>query len=114
MSKFSLLCDNVKLWDPATEPIWGSLDFCPKIRQFDIPTLTHIQLANLSQAGAWGDVKDSQHDIASLMIAPSTNIGGEQIFGPAAVWAYPHQGCLTTLVEAAHKLAQIGLMHLST
>ena len=39
------------------------------------------------------------------MIVPSTNIGGEQIFGLAVVWAHPHQSCLTTLAEVAHKLA---------
>ena len=38
------------------------------------------------------------------MIVLSTNIGGKEIFGLAVVWAHPHKGCLTTLVEAAHKL----------
>ena len=51
-----------------------------------------------------GDVEKPWHDIAFLMIAPSTNIGRKQIFGLTAVWAYPHQGHLTTLVEVAHKL----------
>ena len=53
------------------------------IRQFVVPALTH--LTNLSQAGAWGDVEKPHHDIAFLMIALSINIGGEQIFGLAAV-----------------------------
>ena len=39
------------------------------------------------------------------MIVPSANTGGEQIFGLTAVWAHPHQGQLTTLAEAAHKMA---------
>ena len=39
------------------------------------------------------------------MIALSANSGSEQIFGPAVVWAHCHQGHLTTLVEAACKLA---------
>ena len=38
------------------------------------------------------------------MIAPSTNVGGDQLFGPVVVWVHPHQGHLTTLVEAAQKL----------
>ena len=32
MSEFSLLCDNVDLWDHATKATWGSLDFCSRIR----------------------------------------------------------------------------------
>ena len=99
------MCHNVKLWYPTMETIWGSLDFCPEIRQFEVPTLTHTQLANLFQAGAWQDIEDPWCNIAFLMIVPSTNIGGEHIFGLAAVWAHPCQGCLTTLVEVAHKLA---------
>ena len=69
-----------------------------------VPTLTHTKLTNLSQVGAWGDVKKPYQDIAFLMIVPSANIGGEQIFGLAVVWAHPHEGHLTTLVEAACKL----------
>ena len=70
-----------------------------------VPTLTHTQLTNLCQAGAWGDVEKPQHNIAFLMIVPSTNIGGKQIFGVTAVWAHPHQGPLNRLGEAACKLA---------
>ena len=91
MSEFLFLCDIVDLWDPTTKATWGSLDFCPRIRWFVVPTLTHTQLTNLSKAGAWGDVEKPWHDIAFLMIAPSTNNGGKQIFGLAAVWAHPHK-----------------------
>ena len=66
--------------------------------------LTHTQLTNLSQAGAWGDIEKPWHDIAFLMIVLSANFGGKQIFGLAAVWAHPHQCCLDTLVEVAHTL----------
>ena len=105
MSKFSLLCDSVNLWDPNSEAIWRSLNFCPGIRCFVVPTLTHTQLTNLSQAGAWGDVKRPWQNIAFLMIVPNANFSGELIFGLAVVWANPCQGHLTTLVEVAHKLA---------
>ena len=39
-----------------------------------------------------------------LMIVPSTDARGDQVFGLAAMWMYPHQGCLSTLMEAAWKL----------
>ena len=90
---------------PHYQSHMGALDFCPRIRWFVVPTLTHTQLTNLFQAGAWGDIEKPWHDIAFLMIVPSTNIGGEQIFGLAVVWAHPCKGCLTTLEEAACRLA---------
>ena len=52
MSELSLLCDNGDLWDLGTKAKWGLLDFCPVIRWFAVPTLTHTQLTKLSQAGA--------------------------------------------------------------
>ena len=52
----------------------------------------------------WGEAKKPRWDMAFLMIAPSTNTGGNQLFGLVAVWVHPHQGHLTTLVEAAQKL----------
>ena len=61
-------------------------------------------LTALSQAGVWGEVEKARWDIAFLMIAPSTNAGGVQVFSLVVVWAHPHQGHLSTLVEAAKKL----------
>ena len=80
-----------------------SLEFCPRIKWFVVPALTHTQLTNLSQAGAWG-MQRNHSMTAFLTIVPNTNMGGKQIFGLATVWAHPCQFHLTTLVEVAHKL----------
>ena len=41
--------------------------------------------------------------MAFVMIVPSTNAWGDQLFGLAVVWVHPCQGHLTTLAEAAQK-----------
>ena len=47
--------------------------------------------------------------MAFLLIVPSTNARGDQVFGLAVVWAHPHQGHLSTPAEAAQKLMlQVG------
>ena len=104
MSRFLLLFANATLWDPTTRAKWGSLDFCPMIMWFQVCTIMQTQLATLSQAGAWAEVEKPQWDMAFLMIVPSTNARGDQVFGLATMWVHPHQGCLSTLVEAAQKL----------
>ena len=104
MSEFSLLCANTALWEPTTRATWGSHDFWLVITQFEVCTIMQAQLTVLSQAGAWGKVEKSQWDMAYLMIAPSINAEGDQVFGLAVVWVHPCQGCLSTLVEAAWKL----------
>ena len=42
--------------------------------------------------------------MAFLMIVSGTNARGDQVFSLAVVLAHPHQGHLSTLAEAAHKL----------
>ena len=104
MSEFLLLCTNTMLWDPNTRATFGSLNFCPAVMQFQVHTITQTQLTTPSQAGAWGEVEKPQWDMAFLIIVPSNNTKGDPVFGLAAVWVHPHQGCLSTLVEAAWKL----------
>ena len=96
MSEFSLLCDNVNLWDLSNKATWGSLNFCPRLRCFVTHALTHNQLTTLSEAGGWGGIEKPHQDLAFLLIALSADMGGEQIFGLAVVWVHPHQGCLTS------------------
>ena len=107
MSEFSHLCANATLWDLTTRAAWGSLNFCPTLTWLQVCAVMQTQLTALSQAGAWGEVKKPRWDMAFLMIVPSTNARGDQVFGLAVVWAHPCQGCLSTLVEAAQKLMQL-------
>ena len=104
MSVFLLLCADATQWDPTTRATWGSFDFCPTIMWFQVHAITLAQLTALSWTGAWGEVEKPWWDMVLLMIAPSTNAGGDQVFGLATMWVHPHQGCLPTLVEAAQKL----------
>ena len=39
-----------------------------------------------------------------MMIVPSTDAGGDQVFSLAAVWVHPCYGHISTLKEAAQKL----------
>ena len=62
------------------------------------------QLTTLSQAGAWGDMKKPQWDMAFLLIVPSLAIGCKWVFGLTAMSVCPCQAHLSTLGEAAQKL----------
>ena len=79
----------------------GSLDFCPKVTQFQVWTITQAQLTTPSQVGYWGDVEKPHQDMVFLLIVPSLAIGCKWVFGLTTVWMQP---CLPTLVDVAHKL----------
>ena len=104
MSEFSHLCADATLWNPTTRAAWGSLNFCPTLMQFQVHAIMQTQLTALSQAGAWGEVEKPRWNMAFLIIAPSTNAGGDQVFSLAVVWAHPCHGHLSILVKAAQKL----------
>ena len=104
MSEFSCPCANATLWDPNTRAAWGSINFCPGLTWFQVCAFMQTQWTALSQAGPWGEVEKPRWDMAFLMIAPSTNDGGDQFLSLAVVWVHPHQGHLPTLAEAAQKL----------
>ena len=91
MSEFFLLCADSALWDPTTSATWGSLNFCPKVTQFQVHTITQGQLTTLSQVGACRDVEKPHQDMAFLLIVTSLAIGCEWVFGLTAMWMHPHQ-----------------------
>ena len=77
MSEFVLLSADIGLWEASTKAKWGSLDFCPVIMQFQVWVISLAQLTAHSQMGAWGETEKPQHDMAFMLIAPSTNTGCE-------------------------------------
>ena len=104
MSEFSCLCADKALWDPNSSDTWGSLDLCPPIQWFHVPTIRQTQLTTLSQAGAWWNAEKPREDMAFLLIAPSLGVGCERIFGLMAMWAHHHQAHLASLVQVAQCL----------
>ena len=73
--------------------------------QFQVREIMLSELYALSQAGAWGDVEISKHDMALLQIVMDKAIKGERVFGLVPVWMHPHQAHHHSLGEAACKLA---------
>ena len=67
--------------------------------------ITWPELLTLSHTGTWGNIEKPQGNMAFLLIAPRKTIEGEMVFGLAVVWAHPHQAWLSSLDEAAKKLA---------
>ena len=104
MCELSCLCTDTVLWDPTSSTMWGALNFCPPIQQFNVHTIRQTQLTALSQAPAWENAENPRNDMAFLLIVPSLATGCERIFGLMAMWAHPHQACLVSLVEVAQCL----------
>ena len=77
MSEFSLLLTDICLQEASTKGKWGLLDFCSVVIQFLVWVTIPAQLVTLSKVGAWGEAEKPMWDMAFLLIAPSTDAGGE-------------------------------------
>ena len=85
--------------------MWGSHDICPLLTQFNATVITQSSLLAISWAKAWGDPKKPKFSMAHLFIAPAQAVEEERIFGLVAVWVHLCQTLLSSLEEAAKKLA---------
>ena len=105
MDNFTHFSKDASLWGWLTQVVWGALDFCPFLSQFQVRDVTQYELLVLSHAGAWGDFERPKHDMAFLLIVLGKTVEGEMAFRLAMVWAHPYQACLSSLDEVARKLA---------
>ena len=106
MSNFALLSTDASLLELAMKARWGSKNFCPVVKSFQVQVIMQAQLNTLSQEGVWGDVGKPWWDMAFHLIMPSIAVGYERSL------AWWQCGCIptrptTTLEEVACKLAQL-------
>ena len=105
MGNYTHFSKDASWWEQLTQLVWGSHDICPSLSQFQVRDVTRSELLALSHTGAWGNIEKPKHDMAFLSIALDKAIEGERVFGLVAVWVHPHQACLSSLDEAAWKIA---------
>ena len=67
--------------------------------------ISQSHLLAISRAKAWGDPKKPKLGMAYLLLAPAQVVEEERIFRLVAMWVHPCQTLLSSLEEAAKKLA---------
>ena len=105
MGNYAYFAKDPGWWEESTQALWGWHDICPSLTQLSVALVTQSEFSTFSHAGVWGNAEKFQGNMAFLLIAPEKTIKGEMAFGLAMVWAHPYQACLSSLDEAAKKLA---------
>ena len=54
MRDFALLSTDASLWELMMKQRWGSHDFCPVVKNFQVQVITQAELDTLSQVGHGG------------------------------------------------------------
>ena len=103
MGNFKHFCKDTSLWEWLTQAVWGALDFCPSLLQFQVRDVTQSELSASPMQGHGGILRDPNVTWVLLIVLGRT-FEGEMAFGLAMVWAHSHQACLSSLCEVARKL----------
>ena len=85
--------------------MWGSHNIYPLLSQFYVTAISLSHLSAISQAKALGDPQKPKLGIAFLPIMPAQTVEEERIFRLVVIWVHPCQILLSSLEEAAKKLA---------
>ena len=84
--------------------MWGSLNVCPQLQWFHIPSLTPVELFSLTGLKAWGEKQKVHHDIAFLLVQAEEEATGDRKYGLSTVWVNPCQARVPSMEEAVGKL----------
>ena len=66
--------------------MWGGINICPLLQQFQIPSLSQAELASLNSLRAWGERQKFHYDIAFLLVLAEEEATGDRKYGLSIVW----------------------------
>ena len=84
--------------------MWGDINICPLLQQFQIPSVSQAELSSLSGLRAWGERQQFCHDITFLLVLAEEEATGDTKYGLLTVWVNPSQARLPSMEEAVGKL----------
>ena len=90
MDNFKQFSKNTSLWEWWTQVVWGSLNFCPTLSQFQVRDVTRLELSAIFHKGACQDFEKPKLDMAFLLIVPGKPIKGDMAYALATVWVHIH------------------------
>ena len=68
MTEYAFFLQGVDMWRKEMALICGSLNICPQLQWFHLPSLTPAELFSLTSLRAWGEKQKVCHDITFLVV----------------------------------------------
>ena len=84
--------------------MWGDINICHSLQQFQIPSLFQVELSSLNGLKAWGERQKFCHDIAFLLAPAEEEAIGDRKYGLSNIWVNPSQARVPSMEEAVEKL----------
>ena len=110
MTEYAFFLQKVDQWRKEMALMWGDIDICPLLQQFQIPSLSQAELSSLNGLRAWVERQKFHHDIAFLLVLAEEEATGDKKYGLSTIWVNPSQARVpSTLEEAVGKADCLGL-----
>ena len=83
---FSLGSDR---WGKDLAPLWGHLTICPPLQQFQLPSITQLELSSMMSLKAWGEKQKVHHNITYLLVLAKEEVTRDRRYGLLTIWVNP-------------------------
>ena len=89
------------------QSLWGCLDICPLLNQFQVASITHLELSFLTSLKACGDAEKICSDVTFFLVLTEDGAAGHRVCGLSMIWVNPYQARVSTMEEAVKQLTAL-------
>ena len=105
MTDYVFFSQGLDRWGKELASLWGCLTICPPLQQFQISSITQLELFSLTNLKAWGEKQDIHNNIAFLLVLTKGESTGGRSYGLSTIWVNPSQAGVHSMEEAVRELA---------
>ena len=91
MSDYEFFSKCPSWWGEAFQSLWGHLDVFPLLIQYNVTSITHLELSSLTSLKAWGDVEKFCSDVTFLLVLTKEGAAEDWVYGLSMIWVNPYQ-----------------------
>ena len=79
--------------------MWGDINICPLLHQFQFPCHSQVELSSLNGLKAWEEEQKLHHNIIFLLVLTEEEAIGDRNYGLFIVWVNPSQTRIPSMEE---------------
>ena len=104
MTEYAFFVQKVDWWRKDMALTWGDISICPSLHQFQLPSLSQVELSSLNGLKAWGEGQKLHHDITFLLVLAEEEATEDRKYGLSTIWVNPSKARVPSMEEAVGKL----------
>ena len=104
MMEYAFFLQKVDQWRKDMALKWGDINICPSLQQFQIPSLSPVELSSLNSLRVWEERQKFCHNITFLLVLAKKEATGDRKYGLSTIWVKASQARVHSMEEAVGKL----------